>query len=413
MDVNWGMWKIVTSTIISCQRRLLGITILVTVASGTFAAQKQGNVQELFQAGQQALAEDNYPRAQDAFEQLAKLQPGLAEVHANLGLIYFEQRRFRQAVPELRRALQLKPALANSRFILAMSLSEMGQFAEALPGLEKGFRSPDREMKRMCGLQLERAYSALKRDGDAVKIALEMERLYPNDPEVQYHDGKIFGNIAFLTMQKLWGAAPDSIWKHQAEAEALESQGSYEAAIGQYRDVLTRDPKRPGIHYRLGRIHLARSQKGGSAEDVTLAKQEFENELELDPGNGNAAYELGEMARNAGQYESAQKFFEAALNGHADFEEAHLGLAATFIALRKPELAVSHLKDAIALNHVNEVSWWRLAQAERALGNSAEQKSALAEFQRLHAQAAAPQATARELFSPKEVTQQKLDTSPP
>ena len=377
------------------------------------AQEEQSRVQELFQEGQRALAAADYGKAQEKFERLAKLDPALAEIHANLGLIYFQQRKFDQAVSELRKTLQLKPSLTNSSYILAMSLSELGHFAEALPGLEKGFRSPEREMKRMCGLQLERAYSALKRDGDAVKIALEMERLYPNDPEVQYHDGKIFGNIAFLTMQKLWGAAPDSIWKHQAEAEALESQGSYEAAIGQYRDVLTREPKRPGIHYRLGRIHLARSQKGGSTEDATLAKQEFEKELELDPGNGNAAYELAEMARNAGQYDLAETFFEAALQGHADFEEAQLGLAATLIALQKPDLAVSHLRDAIALNHENEVSWWRLAQAERALGNSTEQKSALAEFQRLHAQEAAPRETAIDLFSPKEVTQQKLDASAP
>src|SRR5437667_23570 len=80
-------------------------------------------------------------------------------------------------------------------------------------------------------------------------------------PEVQYHDGKIFGNFAFLTMQKLWQAAPDSLWKHQAEGEALESQGSFEAAVGQYREVLARDPQRPEIHYRLGQILLSRSQK--------------------------------------------------------------------------------------------------------------------------------------------------------
>lgn len=373
---------------------------------------QQSSFTEEYESAQRALSSGDYPEAQRRFEKLAAANPAFAEVHANLGLIYFQQRKFELAVPELRRALKLKPALTNSRYILAMSLSELGQFAESLPGLEKGFRSSDREMKRMCGLQLERAYSALKRDGDAVKTALEMERLYPNDPEVQYHDGKIFGNIAFLTMQKLWSAAPDSIWKHQAEAEALESQGSYEAAIGQYHDVLARDPRRPGIHYRLGRIYLSRLQKGGSAEDAALAKQEFENELELDPGNGNAAYELAEMARNAGQYESAQKFFEAALKGHADFEEAHLGLAATLIALQKPDLAVSHLKDAIALNHDNEVAWWRLAQAERALGNSGEQKNALAEFQRLHAQAS-PREPAKDLFSPREVTQQQLDAGAP
>jgi hypothetical protein len=47
------------------------------------------------------------------------------------------------------------------------------------------------------------------------------------------------------------------------------------------------------------------------------------------------------------------------------------------------------------------------------LGNSDEQKKALAEFERLHTQAAErPQPTGSELFSPNEVTHQQLDTSP-
>jgi tetratricopeptide (TPR) repeat protein len=302
--------------------------------------------------------------------------------------------------------------LTDSQFFLAMSLSELGRYEEAVPALQKGFHSQHADVRRMCGLQLERAYTGLKRDSDAVKVALEMENLYPNDPEVQYHDGKIFGNFAYVTMQKLWQAAPDSVWKHQAEGEALESQGSFESAIGQYREVLARDPQRPGIHYRLGRILLARSQKTGAPEATDAAAKEFEAEIQLDPTNANAAYELAEIDRNAGRFDDAQKYFELALKGHPDFEEAQLGLAAALISAHKPELALPHLKKAISLNGDNEVAWWRMSQVERLLGDSEGQKKALAEFQRLHSQAAArPQPTGSELFSPNEVTRQQVDTS--
>jgi tetratricopeptide (TPR) repeat protein len=364
------------------------------------------------ETGNRALQEGRYAEAEQAFERLKELEPNTAEVSANLGLIYFEEKKFDRAVPELRRALKLKPSLTNSGFILAMSLAELGQLSDAVSGLEKGFRTGNPQMKRMCGLQLERAYSGLKRDNKAVEVALEMEKLYPNDPEVQYHDGKIFGNFAYVTMQKLWQAAPDSIWKHQAEAEALESQGSFEAAIGQYREVLARDPRRPGIHYRLGRILLARSQKIGAPEGTDAATKEFEQEIQLDPTNANAAYELAEIDRNAGRFDDAQKYFELALQGHPDFEEAHLGFAAALISAHKPELALPHLQKAISLNHDNEVAWWRMSQVERLLGDAEGQKKALAEFERLHTQAAAsPQPTGSELFSPNEVTHQQVDTS--
>ena len=54
-------------------------------------------------------------------------------------------------------------------------------------------------------------------------------------------------------MQKLAQVAPSSVWRHQAAAEADESQGSYSLAITEYRQVLALEPDRPGVHYRLGR----------------------------------------------------------------------------------------------------------------------------------------------------------------
>src|SRR5262249_640482 len=150
--------------------------------------------------------------------------------------------------------------------------------------------------------------SQSKRDQNAVETALELNRLYPDDPEVLYHTGKIYGNSAFLNMQKLAQVAPSSVWRHQALAEAYESQGSYDAAIGEYRQVLAQDPNRVGIHYRLGRTLLSRSRNTTSEGDAAEALKEFQQELAVDPSNANAAYEIADADRNAGQLEEAQKF---------------------------------------------------------------------------------------------------------
>ena len=70
-------------------------------------------IQALYQQGERALAERRYADAEQAYERLRQLQPALAEVHARLGLIDFQQGKFADAVPPLRRALKLKPALPN------------------------------------------------------------------------------------------------------------------------------------------------------------------------------------------------------------------------------------------------------------------------------------------------------------
>jgi len=249
----------------------------------------------------------------------------------------------------------------------------------------------------MSGLQLLRAYTALKRDGDAVQIALDLTRLHPDDPEILYHAGRLFGNFAYLNMEKLTAVAPKSVWRLLAAGEALESQGNFELAAVRYREVIAQAPERPGIHFRLGRALLKQDQAPQAAE-------EFERELSVDPTNGNAAYELAEIHRKAGPAEKARRYFELALKHDPDFEDALIGLAKVLAAEGRHDAALPHLRKAIALNPANEVSHYQLARAHRALGNAAEERKELAEFQRLRALARVQENLLRGL-----VTRQQTD----
>jgi tetratricopeptide (TPR) repeat protein len=395
-------------------KRVLGCALFLALVASGFDIRAQSSSEDLqqqyYEQGEKALAENRYSDAQRAYEKLRQLAPGTAEVHARLGLIYFQERNYAQAVVSLHQALNLKPNLPKTDTLLAMSLSELGRYVEALPGLQKGFRqSIDPAINRMCGLHLVRAYTYLQRDSDAVEVTLKLTRLYPDDPEVLFQTGKVYGNLAYLAMHKLAQVAPNSIWKHEAAAEAFESQGTNDTAIFEYRQVLRLDPHRPNIHYRLGRTLLARSRKANSAKDAAEAAKEFEEELRQDPGNANAAYELAELHRNAGELDDARKLFEVALKYYPNFEEAHLGLANVLMFEQKPHVALPHLQEAISLNPKNEVSWYRLAQVERVLGNVREQRKALQEFQRLHSQRERPEKSMiNGAFSPPEVTKQEL-----
>jgi len=384
------------------------------VVSGAVAGQRpvKDHISALSEEGQQALVHGDYQKAEAAYEGLRELSPEVAEIHANLGLIYFNERKFDLAVLSLRRALKLKPTLAKSELLLAVSLSELGKYKEALPGLEKGFRhSSDSNIKRMCGLQLERAYTGLQRDDTAVQVGLELVRLFPDDPEILYHNSRLFGNFAYLSVKRLAEVAPASIWKHQAAAEAWESQGSYDLAVSEYRQVLSSEPQRPGIHYRLGRVLLAQAKASNSEDGLAAARKEFAGELQIDPSNANAAYELAEAHRNSGEMKEAEKFFRLALEYYPEFAEANLGLAAVLMGQSKPEAARPLIEKAITENPEDEVAWYRLAQAERALGNSEGQQKAMREFERLRKKSSELEA-AKGLFSPSEVTRQRLDSEP-
>jgi tetratricopeptide (TPR) repeat protein len=364
--------------------------------------------EQLAEAGQQALAAGQYAVARTNFEKLAKLQPGIAEVHATLAVIDFKLRDYDQAVSEIRTAKKLKPGLPKLDSLLGMALAELGQYKEALPGLEEGFKkAPDPYTKRLCGLQLMRAYTGLRQDSDAVNIALELNRLYPDDPEILYHTGRVYGNFAFLTLHKLEVVAPTSVWRHQAAAEAFESEGSTDSAIREYNEVLKLDPNRPKIHYRMGRTLLARWQLTRNPEAQANAVKEFEQELQLDPGDANAMYELAEIHRQRNELDQAQQLFESALKDYPDFQQAHVGLAAILMAQQKPDLALPHLQKAVELNPDDEVAWYRLVLADRQLGKVEEQNKALTQVQRLRNQIGLQEGTS----TPEEVTKQTLQPS--
>ena len=394
---------------------LLGIALAGSTAAAQKAPEPGAPLQRYAEEGQKALAEHRWADAARAYEKLRELSPETAEVHAQLGMIYFQQHDFARAVPSLRRALKLKPVLPNVDILLAMCLSELGQYKEALPGLQKGFgQSSDAALRRATGLQLQRAYDGLAQDDKAVEVALRLARLYGDDPEVLYHTGRLISNYAYLLTMRLAQVAPDSIWLHQAAGESNESLSNYDGAIESYRKVLALAPDRPGIHYRLGRVFLARARPPLSEPDAEAnAAREFQQELRVDPSNADAAYELGELRRKAGDLDAARELFASAVEHYPEFEEGLVGLGRVLVAQEKADLALAPLLKAVALNAEDDVAWFQLWQAHRALGHREEQEKAQAEFQRLRSRKREQERL--DLLRKNMVTQQELDprTTPP
>jgi len=357
------------------------------------------------------MAAGRYDEARGLFERLEKMDAGVAEVHATLAALCFKAGDFNRAIEEIRAARKLKPSLPGLETLLSLSLGESGKYHEALPGLEKAFHSSaDPELKRQAGLELTAVYTHLEMDRQAAETALELRDLYKNDPEVLYTVGKILGNSAFLTMQSLFHGASVSVWAQLAEAEAHESQGDFVDAIQGYRNVLAMEPHRANIHYRIGRTYLAQWESSHAAKDIAAAENEFAQEIETDPGNANAAYELAGLRWNDGNQTSAEQLYEAAIQYYPDFEEAEVGLGGVLLAEQKPALAAPHLQRATVLRPNDEVAWYRLSQAERQMGAVQAQKRALTEFEKLHALSAASRTSAASLQSQETVTPQKLGT---
>jgi tetratricopeptide (TPR) repeat protein len=395
-------------------RRILFFVLLSVGSQRPAAAQAKAGAdfERLYNAGQAAMAAGQYQDALADFKQLLAIDPGVAEVHATLGVLYYKSGDFDHAVEQIHAARKLKPGLPGLDTLLALSLAESGRYKESLPGLEKAFRtSPDPALKRQAGLELAHVYATLEMDRKAVETALEMRDLYKNDPEVLYNVGKILGNSAYLTMQDLFHDARDSVWAELARAEAYESQGQVASAIQAYTNVLALDPHHPNIHYRMGRTYLTHWKMVHEDSDLKSAEAEFAKELEANPSNANAAYELADLRRTDGDLEAAQHLYESAVQFYPDFEEAEVGLGRVLLQENKPDLALPHLERATVLRPDDEVAWFKLSQAQRMLGDKQAQLLSLDKFKVLHAKSSALLNSALTPQGTNSVTPQQLNAA--
>lgn len=246
----------------------------------------------------------------------------------------------------------------------ALVLAAKGRCGDALPRLRSSSsRLVDKQLKYRAAMATARCAMSLEQIETAVQSLLFLKREFPGDPEVLYTATHFFSELASRSSQELAAAAPTSSQAQQLEAEAFESQGKWAEATAQYKRILEQDPKQPGIHYRLGRISLAKSPV-----DEVGAKKEFQEELQVDPESAPASFMLGEAARQAGQWDEAIERFSRVVKLDESFAEAYLALGMTFNSAGKFSEAIEPLQNYVKLLPADPAGHYQLAIAYARTG---------------------------------------------
>lgn len=340
--------------------------------------------QQLAAEAQAAATHGDYVKAIDAYQKLAKLAPNVAEIHADLAASYYSAGRFSEAVQEAETALKMKPSLANARYFLDVSLAESGHCPEAITKLEKDYPHVDEgPLKLALGLDGFRCAMAMRQEVSALEFARGLNHDYPDDPDVLYLSSHFFSDLSDAASQRLLAKAPNSYQAHQMSAEVLEMEAKTNDAADEYRKVLALNPRLAGIHYELGRLLLAGDP---TPEVLGQARQEFEAELKIDPGDAAAEYQLGGMAWQARNWDEAIAHFRAALKIDPGYEEALVGLGKSLVSAGRPQEAIGPLQMAAQLQPGDPTAHYQLSFAYRHTGRAAEADKELAMYQQAHDQ---------------------------
>ena len=249
----------------------------------------------------------------------------------------------------------------------AASLAEGGHCSEALPLLAKSMpHATDRELQKRVGIDGVRCATILQQNDALLEFLHALNRQFPHDPEVLYVSVHAYSDLSSRAAQELASAAPSSIPALEMDAEANEVQGKWDQAEKDYQKILAQNPRYPGIHFRLARIQLSKPNPSPDFKDV--AKKELQQELEIDPNNAGAEYILGELARQAGDFDSAIQHFAKATKLDPNFADAYLGLGTSLMTEKNYAAAIPPLEMAVKLQPQNPAGHYSLATAYARTG---------------------------------------------
>jgi predicted Zn-dependent protease len=245
-----------------------------------------------------------------------------------------------------------------------ISLASKGRCSQAVPILKKAVAQiTEKKLKFDVLMSIAHCAMGLEQTETAVRTLLELNRSFPQDPEVLYLTTHYYSDLALRSSHELAATAPSSPQAQQLEAEAFESQGEWDKAITQYRMILEPNPQQHGIHYRLGRLFLTKTPP-----DVESAKKELGEELKIDPTSAASEFLLGEIARQSGQWDDAIGHFDKAAKLDEGFMEAYLALGMSMNSAGKFTDAVAPLESYVKMQPGDPAGHYQLATAYARTG---------------------------------------------
>ena len=339
---------------------LLGLLVLV----GQVAV-AQDDIQNLYAEAQAAKARGDAGDAIEKLQAILKLNPKLAPVFHNLGILFFEQGKFREASQAFAAGLQQDPTMSGSLVPLGISYYQMGQLGKAREVLEKAVSLNGEDPSAQ--LYLGRTIFDLGQQEAGAAVLQEASRQSPKDSRILYELGQMHLKMATGILKKLENLDPDSYLVHLIHAQMMEGMENYEGALVQYKKAAAREPGLPYAHYNIGNVYwLMRKWDEAAAElkleiaanpydclaygqlgniliknhgDATQARSYVKKALDLCPNLSQARTDFGLLLADGGEYDKAIEQYKRAVELTPEDDGVHLLLGRAYQKLGRAEEA--------------------------------------------------------------------------
>jgi Tfp pilus assembly protein PilF len=306
--------------------------------------------------------------------------PG-ALAEANRGVQEAQKNHFPAAIAAYRKAIALNPNLPGIYLNLGLAYFKQGDFQNALNAFGKeSDKAPNQRVSTLMAM----SYFGLGRYKEAADKLAPLAAAEPNNAELSYVLAKSYlwsrqFDKAEQLFHQLLMHDPDSAPVHMLLGEALDADEHTAEATVEFEQAAKAKPDQPDVHFGLGYLYW----KQHRYDD---AERQFREELKTNPRSAPASGYLGDCLLKAGDKAAAEVALKNSLAWQANLYVPHVDMGILQVENKQYEAARQHFQDAIQIDPKGYDAHYRLARLYREMGKTAQAQEQFAIVQKLHQQ---------------------------
>ncbi len=292
--------------------------------------QARDTFESLLVSAQQAQARSDFQSAAGYYSQAVAIHPEIAELRANLGLMYYETGRDEKAIETFREAIRLKPTLFVPNLFLGLDYLKLKRFKDAIPYLKQAAISNPADIQPQLGLA--QAYTGTGNTRLAIGSYLRASKIDPAKADTWYHLGVSYLEQVESDARILFTRHRNSAYLQALIADTFSEQRALIQSDQSYKELLAM-PKFPaGTHASYGFVL-------STHHDLAGAEREFNAELATDPGSLMAKLGLARLHVEQGATGQSAKEIEDIFKTDAGFLRSNaVGFNAALTQQNRSEL---------------------------------------------------------------------------
>ncbi len=256
------------------------------VLPGLAYSQEPEQFESLLASAQQAQARDDFKSAAEFYRKASALRPEIAELKANLGLMYYQTGEDQQAIEAFLQSIRLNRSLFVPHLFLGLDYVRSKRFSEALPYLKQATLSKPTDIQ--ARLALGQAYAAIGKTRLASASYIRAVQLDGRNGDAWFHLGVSYLEQIESDARVLSTKYKPSGYLQALAAETLAQQQKFAQADEAYKAALAAPEFPPGTHAGYGFLLL-------NQQHLPDAEQEFKAELTAFPGSTVAKLGLARL----------------------------------------------------------------------------------------------------------------------